>query len=539
MANISSFALTVAIVSFLIYFFPFRKQKVTKLPPGPPQWPVIGNLPHLPPKGLPEYRHWLEHKDKYGLISSVQVMGQTMLILHDQEAVKDLLEKTSKITSSRPHMEFAHNIAGYGGYVTSQRYNDNFRLQRRFMHQQLGTKKLVAQYRSTQRVEVGHLLMRMLEEPQKLMEHLQNEAGAIILKMTYGYSVEKKRTDPLVRLVERMMANFSLAFMPLAWSVDAIPALKYLPDWLPGMSFKQTGKEWNLINQLVVNIPYSFTRQEMAMRKYQPSLVSRLVEDCSVNNPRQQLRPQDEEAIKWAAATLYGGGADTTVSSLYSFVLAMIKFPEVQRKGQEEIDKIVGQGRLPQFEDRDQLLYIEGIVQETLRWFPVTPLGVPHSTDADIEYKGYNIPEGTVLIPGIWWFLHDPQVYKDPDDFDPMRYMSPRNEPDPSNYCFGFGRRICPGRYVADSNLFLGIAQILACFNISKAVDENGKPIEPQLHHTPGLVSHPERFSYNITPRSLAHQDLIKGVAKEDYMQRGDSGKLGDILSIADVLGKS
>jgi hypothetical protein len=152
-----------------IYYFFIHKRNNGRLPPGPPGWPIIGNLLDFLRPGVPEYRHWLEHKDKYGPISSVNVMGQTMVILHDQNAAKDLLEKSSKKTSGRPHMEFAHNLAGYGRYATNQGYNDNFRAQRKLMHQQLGTKKLVDQYASVQQAEVAHMLGRVLHDPQNLV----------------------------------------------------------------------------------------------------------------------------------------------------------------------------------------------------------------------------------------------------------------------------------------------------------------------------------------------------------------------------------
>lgn len=67
-----------------------------------------------------------------------------------------------------------------------------------------------------------------------------------------------------------------------------------------------------------------------------------------------------------------------TVSALCSFILAMVLYPEVQQKAQEEIDHVLGPNQLPDFSDRSSLPYIEAIVNETLRWQPVVPLGMPH-----------------------------------------------------------------------------------------------------------------------------------------------------------------
>ena len=80
-----------------------------------------------------------------------------------------------------------------------------------------------------------------------------------------------------------------------------------------------------------------------------------------------------------------------------------------------------------------------------------------------------------------WWLLHDPEVYSDPSSFEPRRFLAPRNEPNPSSVAFGFGSRTCSGWYLTKPGLFLTISRLLATFNIGKAVDADGNPIEPEL----------------------------------------------------------
>ena len=86
------------------------RKKLAKLPPGPKALPLVGNIRDLPPDGMQEWRHWLKAKDAHGPISSVTVLGQTIVILHDQKAAYELMEKRSAIYSSRPHMEFADEM---------------------------------------------------------------------------------------------------------------------------------------------------------------------------------------------------------------------------------------------------------------------------------------------------------------------------------------------------------------------------------------------------------------------------------------------
>ncbi|KAI9162740.1 Cytochrome P450 monooxygenase CLM2 [Paramyrothecium foliicola] len=353
------------------------------------------------------------------------------------------------------------------------------------------------------------------------------EAAAIILNIVYGYSIEPDKLDPLTNLVQLMMDNFSRAFVPMAWSVDVLPALNYLPEGFPLTSFKRIGRQWKRINEIVIDAPYLFVRDQMMQRQNRPSYVSSLVDSLSSSdNGAARLSKDDEDGIKVTAAALYGGGADTTVSSISSFVLAMMLFPAVQKKAQKEINDVVGNARLPDSNDQARLPYINALVKEALRWFPVVPIATAHATSTEILYDGYRIPKGSYILSSIWWFLHDPDVYADPSSFDPERYFESRNEPDPSEHVFGYGRRICPGRYLAVESLFITISRILAAFDISKAVDDNGKVIEPELKATSGLVSHPATFPFTIKPRSVRHEELIRAVEVEHPWDLSDSKNL-------------
>ena len=91
-----------------------------------------------------------------------------------------------------------------------------------------------------------------------------------------------------------------------------------------------------------------------------------------------------------------------TVCSIETFFLAMTLFPKVQRKAQEEVDRVLGPGRLPKVADRGILLYIDTVIKEVFRWYPVAPMGIPHMSVEDDQYKGYYIPKGSLIMPNIW-----------------------------------------------------------------------------------------------------------------------------------------
>ncbi|KAK5994481.1 Cytochrome P450 monooxygenase CLM2 [Cladobotryum mycophilum] len=511
---------------WLIFRLRFRRKVVQRLPPGPKPLPILGNIFDMPPNGVPEFQHWLTHKDKYGPISSVSVMGQTIVILHDREAADNLLNKQSLKSSGRPSTVFASELCGFGGILALRQCDSGHRRQRKLIHQVLGTNEAVAQFGNLQRDEMQRFLWRTLEQPETLFQHLPRKTGAAILKMTYGYSVERNKPDPLVALIDGMINNMSLASVPLSWMVDVIPALRHLPDDFPGASFKETAKLWKKGVEEVIDTPYSFVRRRMAAGDHRPSFLNRLLEEYSGDGKESTLSPEEELNIKFAAANMYIGGTTTSADTLKGLILAMTMFPEVQRKGQEEIDRVIGTDRLPQFEDRDNLPYIESIVKETLRWLPIGPLAVPHKTSEEMEYNGYTIPSGAMIMPSIWWFLHDPAVYRDPSSFDPDRYLEPRNEPDPKPLAFGYGRRVCPGRYVADASIFILAAQMLSVFNIGRALDSYGREIRPELKVIPGIVASVVDFPYKITPRSEQKAELVRRIGSEMPQEESDAAFL-------------
>lgn len=133
----------------------------------------------------------------------------------------------------------------------------------------------------------------------------------------------------------------------------------------------------------------------MKIGSHRPSYISRILRERSSSGTGvSTLSPPEEEAVKWSAATLYYAGSDTTVSALKSFILAMVMFPDVQRKAQEEIDMVTECNSLPRFEDRDKLPYLEAVIKEVYRWSVVVPMGFPHVLKEDMVYNGYFIPKG-------------------------------------------------------------------------------------------------------------------------------------------------
>ncbi|KNG81214.1 putative cytochrome P450 [Aspergillus nomiae NRRL 13137] len=510
--------LAVCLVTRLLTF----KKLPAPLPPGPPPKPIIGNLKDLPPNGERDWEHWLKHKQLYGPISSITVLGQTFVILNDAKLAVELFEKRSKWHSDRPQMFFATEMAGIGGILGMIRYSDRSRAIQKAMSKEIGSKVAVSRFHGLQEAETRRFLLRVLEAPDDLRDHIRKEAGAVVLKLAYGYTVEPHKADPLVELADVSMCYFSSVCRYGAWLVDVIPSLRYLPSWFPGTEFKRVGQKSKEAFDNFGGKPYNFVKQQMSQGTHHPSYLSSILES-------EDIEPGSEKeyVTKWSAASIYAGGADTTVSTMACFFLAMALYPEAQRKGQEEIDRVIG-NRLPTFADRDNLPYIDAMVKEVLRWHPVVPTNLAHVSTHDDMCQGYFIPKGSIILANLWGFTHDPDVFHDPREFKPERYLGDNPEPDPHRLAFGFGRRICPGRVMADAAIYLNIAQCLAAFNIGKKVVD-GKEVEPRVEFQAALISHPEPYDVSIKPRSSMHEELIRAVEIDYPWEKSHADELVNI----------
>ena len=179
-------------------------------------------------------------------------------------------------------------------------------------------------------------------------------------------------------------------------------------------------------------------------------------------------------------------GAETTSTTLSWWTLAMIAFPEVQRRAQAEIDAVVGRDRLPSFADAPRLSYVCATMKEVLRWRPVVALGVPHIATKEDWYEGMYIPKGTMCIANLWQCNRDRAIFgEDADEFRPERHLDEHGELVPGavetyqagHVSFGFGRRICAGKELANESLFINTARILWAAELARAEDENGKEV--------------------------------------------------------------
>ncbi|KAJ9645508.1 hypothetical protein H2204_001088 [Knufia peltigerae] len=435
-----------------------------------------------------------------------------MIVLSSDAAVKSLLDKKSGIYSDRQEMYVGQGLASGGLRLLMMGYGDKWRKFRKMIHQLLNVQS-ARSYVPYQVLENKQMLYQFLEQPDDFLNHIRRYANALTTTMVYGWRTPTYEDPKMMQLFDGFSEFAHLNATGVAALVDFFPLLRNLPDSVLG-----TVREARRLHkrEKALYLGHWLTaKKDIAAKEIKPCF-------CVGLDQAQKVDGFSDDQASYIAGTLLEAGSDTTSSTLYAFVQAMLLYPDVQKKAQIELDKVVGEDRMPTMDDDVQLPYIRACMKETLRWMPTTILGaVPHAVTQDDFYEGYLIPKGAAVMNNVWAIHMDPRRHPDPRRFMPERYekdsqslYDAASNPDATQrdqFSFGAGRRICPGIHVAERSLFLGISRILWAFEITPKLNSQGQPILPDPNElTQGFVVLPVDFPAQIKPRSKERADMVR-----------------------------
>ncbi|KAF2652764.1 cytochrome P450 [Lophiostoma macrostomum CBS 122681] len=483
----------------------------SKMPPGPFPFPIIGNTYYLPDNKPWVYFEQLSRKYDTPLITFWIGRNPTVWI-NDAWTANELLDKRAGIYCSRPRMlVFAELGAGQSNLVnmitTTQAERDRFRVQRKLMHQGVGIQQ-VKRYRGFQNDESKVVAYDLLSTPQDYVEHFERYATSVVSIIGFGRRVADPK-DPIITEVIAVMhraADLNVPGKTFPMLLETFPVLAKVPTeiapWKHGLGRRGGSHRGH-------DFFYSLAAEANENPGHEDCYAKLLFKEA----PKYNLKPQEISAL---SGNLFGAGSDTSSSTLITAVLAMRAFPETLIPAWEELDRIVGSGRSPSFEDEVNLPYMRAFVKEVFRWRSVAIIGgQPHAPVQDDYYNGYLIPKSTWVQGNVWAIHRNERDFPDPDCFNPGRFMKgsadARPFPGEKGYMtFGWGRRVCSGQALAEQGTWLTVARLVWGFRIEPARDERGQPLPVDIFdYTNGLNMRPNLFKVNITPRSEAIRQTI------------------------------
>ncbi|KAI0293124.1 cytochrome P450 [Russula brevipes] len=444
-----------------------------RVPPGPRGLPILGNTLQLQDKG------WMfqkECKQKFEHVMYLNALGRPIIVLNSLKAAFELLDRRANIYFDRPRFIVGHELLCGGLFTGAMRYGDVWRRTRRAAHEVL-TKAMVRDYHPIFRKEASLLASAMIEYPDSLQSHIQRSSASAIMTILYDHPTLEDEHDKTITELRTFVDHLSAAGAPGAHLVELLPWMIHIPERFA--RWKREAMEHYRQHTAIFTGRVEKVIIDMTKGSERPSVCSSLIK----NSDRNKLSNHE---IAWLLGSLFTAGAETPSITLSWWTLAMIAYPNIQQRAQDELDAIVGRSRMPTFADAPNLPYIQALVKETLRWRPTGPLGVPLTAAEDDWYEGMFIPKGTICIPNLWQCNHDPTSYgDDAESFNPERFLDensrlipgPVETRDDGHCTYGFGRRACVGKYAANDFLFIAMATVLWATRLERARDESGKEV--------------------------------------------------------------
>uniref|UniRef100_A0A0W0F6S8 Cytochrome p450 n=1 Tax=Moniliophthora roreri TaxID=221103 RepID=A0A0W0F6S8_MONRR len=512
-----------ALIAFFVWTqLPDTRRKM-RLPPGPKGYPIVGNLFQL--DSSRPWHTFVEWQKTYGTnlheenievtllaqcsgdIVHLRLFNQNIILLNSAKAAGDLLDDRAIKYSQRPRSIVADYMTG-GMLLVFLNLGTRWRAMRRAAHEALSVRAIARYHPILMRGGI-RLAMGILKSPEECHNHVQRFTSSDIAAFLYN--------NPSQETVIPFLASFvdliSEAVLPGAYLANHIPLLEYVPDFLA--KWKRESREIFRVHSARF-LDYFLNVKEELSKKQEvgPSFCAMLVE----THEQHGLDDVESSCCLFSLA-----GYETIAGAIDWLILAMIRFPEAQRKAQEELDNVVGHARLPTLEDMENLPYMRAV---TLRWRPTTPLGVLHAALEDDTYEGYFIPKDSLIIPNVLAMNHDADTYgPNPEEFRPERFLnedgtekpSPPNTKEEGHYTFGFGRRTCPGRHLA-FNTMLSLAIVLWAMHLERGKDEFGV-VEPLStdDEASGVLSRARPYKVSSKPRFPEALELLT-LAKEEWL---------------------
>ncbi|PIL22691.1 cytochrome P450 [Ganoderma sinense ZZ0214-1] len=507
--HLASIAVVIVTFSFLYLRSFLARLRRPPLPPGPRPLPFVGNI-----FDMPQVRMWEGLRDLCAKHGAHVVISMDMVILGSSEVIFELLDRRSASTSDRKQTP-SIPLMGHDTTFGLMAYGSQWKSHRRAFWQQFSPTG-ITKYHAVLREMTWRFLNTMLRDPVGLEETLQECVAATMLRTLYGFDA-KGRDDRMLSLIWDCIEGTRELLISGGFLMDFFPILRFAPSFLP---FHRKLAKWRTANVRFKDELFARFKAQSKDRNHEtyPCMVGEVLASLSRDGKDEDALAGAERIAKGITLDAVSAGTDTTTSILLTIFFAMSLYPSIQQKAQAELDAVVGPDRLPSFDDRESLVYLEAIIKEAMRWMPSAPLGLTHCTREDEMINGYFIPAGTVLLANIWACLHDSAVYDDPEAFRPERFLregKPNPDAqDPGAFSFGFGRRICPGRHFGLAAVFIYTASALHVFEFLPPLDDHGQEIRIEPRMASGFVSRPEDARCVFRPRSTRAEVLVVKHAK-------------------------
>ncbi|EGT38304.1 hypothetical protein CAEBREN_16222 [Caenorhabditis brenneri] len=511
MAMVDSYTTTYIYFFLCIFIYAFYEldYKRRRLPNGPMPWMVAGNMPSfINVKNVDDlFQSW---KRQYGGIFTVWIGPIPLVMVSDLPTIKKYFIQHADAFSNRWRNFVTDSIMeGSNGIV--QIDGDKWREQRRFALHTLRD------------FGVGRPLMEQMItlEVTTLMNHMEKSCGLssaevhlcpsiavcvgnIINNMLFGLRFNQDNSY-MHRLHNLLDDQSHTVMQPIMGAYIAFPVSTRIPlvngQWNHLMGIKKELLEF--LEGQIQNHRETW-REEMMEQEPEDLTYAYMIEVEKRKRNGEDVGFFDDQQLKMLLLDLFFAGMETTVTTLKWAFLLMAKNESVQRKVQAELDSI-GQPMI-EIQHRTRLPYVQATINEIQRIANILPINLLRTVAEDIDIDGYQFKKGDLIIPQISILMNDPEIFENPGEFHPERFLDDNlNVKKIDEFLpFSIGRRQCLGESLARAELYLVFANLMQNFNF-----EVGEEVTTE--RVLGLTVSPVEYSCKITRRGLDHnQNCVK-----------------------------
>nr|XP_054748505.1 cytochrome P450 2J6-like isoform X1 [Lytechinus pictus] len=488
--NLGTLLVFVTTFVLVVTFLKKRSLAGFNIPKGPAAIPFFGNILSLKEHdGL--LRQLLQLGKEHGCIYSLYIGGKLMVVVNGLDAVKELTTRTGYDFGDRNEslVFLSYNPDRLGLFDT--RADEEWKRQRKFAHTTL------------RGMGFGKVSLEPLiqTEARHAMDYFKSKFGSkldpsiafgvtssnVINKLVFNHRNDhgSESGDELIRDVRDLMVNDEgalLTLFPSLW-----PVLKYASKW------RRLDNAWRKIKAF---FDQQIKIREKRMDECKGELVASDFLDAYLIQRRSEPNNYSLESLDLVLVDLFLAGTDTVSTTMTWAVVYLANNPEIQQKIHDEIVNEIGLKEVS-LSHRSGLNYTQAALIEVQRLATVAPL-IPREAARDADLCGHRLPKGTALLINLWSLHHDPDVWKDPSQFNPDRFLNNDGTlvKQPDNFLpFSAGKRMCMGDQLAKMELFIFFTSMVQQIKFTIPSGDGPLPMDGLLD----LARKPKPFQVQVS----------------------------------------
>ncbi|XP_075544608.1 cytochrome P450 2A4-like [Dermacentor variabilis] len=434
-----------------------------RLPPGPRGLPIVGHLPYA--NEVFDHNKCLEHSKMHGPVIRFKMGMKDVVILNDFESIKGVLSRKELLNRTENLVLKSNKVTGITG-LNGNAWLENRRFCLHVLRDFGFGKKSMEEHIREEAEYLFDKIRSFRGIPVDIKEYLVPSMSNNITALVFGrrYQFEDRRR----KFLDERLALLLNAIGPRS-------LLTFIPCWATGLATCLPFTTFSLVQKVLGEFTkficdhvqdHERTLEESSDRDFIDAYIKKIRENKDKPNSSFQM-----STLIGNVGNFFGAGSNTVMMTVHWHILNCAdKVDSVQRRIQEEIDRVVGRERQPRWEDHNKMPFTTAVIWEMYRWRTIAPLSIPREAAADVSYMDYFIPKGTIVMPNLYAVHMDPRHWKNPEEFNPGRFLTQDGSAllhKPEELIpFSIGRRMCPGETLANVEVFLYLTMMLQKFTV-------------------------------------------------------------------------